>query len=85
MYDLEPSSAIPFPPDLAGLCQEIVRDVPWSGVFTDEQSNHFGALAWSSDYSECLKAAKLTVVPDTGIVNFYNRKDTLMGHVDRAE
>jgi hypothetical protein len=23
--------------------------------------------------------------PDTGIVNFYQMKDTLMGHVDRAE
>lgn len=23
--------------------------------------------------------------PDTGIVNFYQTKDTLMGHVDRSE
>jgi hypothetical protein len=29
--------------------------------------------------------ALLTIVPDSGIVNFYNLKDTLMGHVDRAE
>lgn len=24
-------------------------------------------------------------LPDTGIVNFYGMKDTLMGHVDRSE
>lgn len=28
---------------------------------------------------------ELKTVPDTGIVNFYQMKDSLMAHVDRSE
>ncbi|CAD6576720.1 MAG: hypothetical protein TREMPRED_001751 [Tremellales sp. Tagirdzhanova-0007] len=77
-YDLTPGTSNPFPEDLAELCWNIVRSVPWMKVFQshgdDEAGNRTDWKSWTEDYK-----------PDTGIVNFYQLNDTLMGHVDRAE
>lgn len=82
-YDFTTSDPIPFPSRLAKMCQHIVRGIPWERIFgsEDEESvSQFTTLKpnnwqdWQRDYA-----------PDTGIVNFYHMKDTLMGHVDRSE
>jgi alkylated DNA repair protein alkB family protein 1 len=49
-----------------------------------------GVERWAEDYGECHleqggNNTHRGIVPDTGIVNYYQMKDTLMGHVDRAE
>ncbi|RXK40273.1 alkylated DNA repair protein AlkB [Tremella mesenterica] len=71
-YDFTNPEPIPFPTPLAQLCTNIVKSIPWSEVYKD--SKDISWKSWKEDY-----------VPDTGIVNFYQLKDTLMGHVDRAE
>jgi alkylated DNA repair protein alkB family protein 1 len=50
---------------------------------------------WGEDYCELSEvvyddnrltpAFSIVLGPDTGIVNFYQTRDTLMGHVDRSE
>ncbi|KAL5490381.1 hypothetical protein ACEPAI_5214 [Sanghuangporus weigelae] len=69
---------------IRSICKEIVRIVDWNAVFDtpmhDYDMHHEVVVAspewsgWDSSYE-----------PDAGIVNFYQYKDTLMGHVDRAE
>ncbi|KAL7424786.1 hypothetical protein Q5752_000470 [Cryptotrichosporon argae] len=67
-YDLSLPTP-PFPPELAILCKEAVRAVPWEQVLSDSTG-----AQWVDDYE-----------PETGIVNFYQLGDTLMAHVDRSE
>ncbi|KAJ9115967.1 hypothetical protein QFC22_005110 [Naganishia vaughanmartiniae] len=86
-YDFTSANPIPFPSPLARTCQQIVRGIPWPIVFgspssttgtdtcsklTSIKPDHW--QDWIEDYK-----------PDTGIVNFYHLKDTLMGHVDRSD
>ncbi|WWC58473.1 alkylated DNA repair protein AlkB [Kwoniella dejecticola CBS 10117] len=74
-YDFSSDKPIPFPPDLADICKQVVRSVRWSEIFLKEpDSRSCGWESWAEDYE-----------PDTGIVNFYQIGDTLMGHVDRSE
>ncbi|WVW82433.1 alkylated DNA repair protein AlkB [Kwoniella bestiolae CBS 10118] len=74
-YDFSRDEPIPFPPRLAELCHQVVSSVPWHRVFAPgDESYSCGWENWVKDYA-----------PDTGIVNFYQVKDTLMGHVDRSE
>ncbi|BEI80096.1 hypothetical protein CcaverHIS002_0106250 [Cutaneotrichosporon cavernicola] len=74
-YDFSTDTPIPFPPDLAKQCREVVNIVPWDQVYAGtEAENTPNFAAWSEDYE-----------PDTGIVNFYQLNDTLMAHVDRSE
>ena len=71
-YDFTVDNPIPFPADLKSSCQKVVKDIPWPQVFDGPAPDNY--LSWADDYE-----------PDTGIVNFYQLNDTLMGHVDRAE
>ncbi|KAJ9093242.1 hypothetical protein QFC19_008448 [Naganishia cerealis] len=86
-YDFTSPDPIPFPSLLARTCQQIIRGIPWSDVFgapspsnATEKCSRFTTIKpdhwqdWTKDYK-----------PDTGIVNFYHLKDTLMGHVDRSD
>ncbi|KAI5449228.1 hypothetical protein NCC49_005207 [Naganishia albida] len=79
-YDFTTSTPIPFPSKLAQTCQSLIRGIPWHRVFGDDLASRFTTIRpphwrdWTEDYR-----------PDTGIVNFYGGKDTLMGHVDRSE
>ncbi|KAL5533065.1 hypothetical protein ACEPAF_4841 [Sanghuangporus sanghuang] len=69
---------------IRSVCKEIVSIVDWNALFDtqmhDSDMHHEVVAAspqwagWDSSYE-----------PDAGIVNFYQYKDTLMGHVDRAE
>ncbi|WVQ82652.1 alkylated DNA repair protein AlkB [Cryptococcus sp. DSM 104549] len=76
-YDFTPETPIPFPRPLADLCSAAVASVPWHEVFEGDSPETRASTGWESwpDNYE----------PDTGIVNFYQMNDTLMGHVDRAE
>ncbi|KLO18553.1 hypothetical protein SCHPADRAFT_844808 [Schizopora paradoxa] len=62
------------------LCTDIVRALPWSTIFKRPEggngplADHVDWMSWENEYE-----------PDAGIVNFYQLKDTLMGHVDRSE
>ncbi|KAJ9091867.1 hypothetical protein QFC21_007065 [Naganishia friedmannii] len=84
-YDFTSSHPIPFPSHLARTCQQIIRGIPWRDIYgpvtadTDKCSKFTTIIPdhwqdWRQDYK-----------PDTGIVNFYHYKDTLMGHVDRSD
>ncbi|KAI0048536.1 hypothetical protein FA95DRAFT_1490649 [Auriscalpium vulgare] len=65
---------------LREVCRDAVRSVPWGEVFREgETQSGWGKAGpdwgtWEESYE-----------PDAGIVNFYQAKDTLMGHVDRSE
>jgi alkylated DNA repair protein alkB family protein 1 len=86
-YDFTSVHPIPFPSLLARSCQQIVRGIPWPDVF--------GSTSATTGVDKCSKFTtikpdhwqdwKEDYKPDTGIVNFYHLKDTLMGHVDRSE
>ena len=73
-YDFTPETPIEFPQPLANTCCSIVRSIPWAEVFAADPHAPDDWSKWPHDYR-----------PDTGIVNFYQLNDTLMGHVDRAE
>ncbi|KAI5834113.1 hypothetical protein K523DRAFT_263862 [Schizophyllum commune Tattone D] len=60
------------------LCKEAVHSVDWSEVFDGREGD------WGEEKDEW-KTWRETYEPDAGIVNFYQTKDTLMGHVDRSE
>ena len=94
-YDLTPGTATPFPKDLAELCSDVVRNIPWVKVYESQGDKEAGDRtdwrSWTEDYGLFWLYLSLASVdwspsePDTGIVNFYQLNDTLMGHVDRAE
>jgi len=87
-YDFTPDVPIPFPSGLAQICTEVVRLIPWRNVFGARTEVDYSS--WADDYGELGITphdldSSLSAAPDTGIVNFYQLNDTLMGHVDRAE
>ncbi|KZV70655.1 hypothetical protein PENSPDRAFT_651390 [Peniophora sp. CONT] len=61
------------------LCKDAVGSIPWDAVYPDTSTEGWdnGEPDWDT-WDE-------TYEPDAGIVNFYQEKDTLMGHVDRSE
>ncbi|KAG9123859.1 hypothetical protein FRC07_013721 [Ceratobasidium sp. 392] len=77
-YDFERAEA-PFPDDIRDICVDAVRSIDWKDVWegTAEGSN------W--DDGEDWNVWEHTYKPEAGIINFYQPKDTLMGHVDRSE
>ncbi|KAA1471301.1 hypothetical protein DENSPDRAFT_837262 [Dentipellis sp. KUC8613] len=61
------------------VCKEAVHNVDWTDVYSADNGEGWGDggpdwETWTESYE-----------PDAGIVNFYQTKDTLMGHVDRSE
>ncbi|KAK2466967.1 hypothetical protein APHAL10511_001225 [Amanita phalloides] len=60
------------------LCRDVVEFVDWDQVFHGSESK------WGIAGPEW-KIWNETYEPDAGIVNFYQTRDTLMGHVDRSE
>ena len=72
-----------------------VDDVCGDGYEDGGRIRPDGYENWGEDYCESSDIIqvvnRLTVAllilpgPDTGIVNFYQTRDTLMGHVDRSE
>ncbi|KAJ7582799.1 hypothetical protein C8J56DRAFT_1005720 [Mycena floridula] len=65
-------------PHLRDICQSAVAAVDWEQVFDSDESD------WGESGPDW-KTWSETYEPDAGIVNFYQTKDTLMGHVDRSE
>ncbi|KAF8078005.1 hypothetical protein FPV67DRAFT_1615190 [Lyophyllum atratum] len=63
-------------PLVRDLCRDAVAFVDWKQIYTDTNwgEDQLGWTTWNETYE-----------PDAGIVNFYQTKDTLMGHVDRSE
>ncbi|TFL07045.1 hypothetical protein BDV98DRAFT_519575 [Pterulicium gracile] len=64
----------PINQELESLCRNAVRTVNWETVFSPLEQEFTEWRDWDESY-----------VPDAGIVNFYQTKDTLMAHVDRSE
>ncbi|GAA6034827.1 hypothetical protein JCM8097_009318 [Rhodosporidiobolus ruineniae] len=76
LYEFE-RGHVPLPPLILRCCRDIVRATPWDQVFDGREATSGEAeewRKWSEDYE-----------PDAGIVNFYQIKDSLTGHVDQAE
>ncbi|WOO85238.1 Alpha-ketoglutarate-dependent dioxygenase abh1 [Vanrija pseudolonga] len=74
-YDFTARGNIAFPQDLEDVCRRIVSDTPWGEVYANVQEDAVPKFStWPEDYK-----------PDTGIVNYYQKNDTLMAHVDRSE
>ncbi|KAF9218329.1 hypothetical protein BS17DRAFT_804842 [Gyrodon lividus] len=67
-------------PRVRDLCKSAVSSVPWEQVFGDDDGGDLER--WDDDDWRMWQD---TYEPDAGIVNFYQTKDTLMGHVDRSE
>ncbi|TRM57550.1 hypothetical protein BD626DRAFT_411772 [Schizophyllum amplum] len=65
-------------PRVRTLCRDAVHSVDWSEVFDGCEGD------WGEEGADW-KTWSDTYEPDAGIVNFYQTKDTLMGHVDRSE
>ena len=62
-YDFATDTPIPFPSDLAALCQRVVGDMPWGDVFSE------GLPDWSTsdDYGEFIRGCnQLKVATDNG-------------------
>ncbi|EJD05912.1 uncharacterized protein FOMMEDRAFT_145266 [Fomitiporia mediterranea MF3/22] len=66
------------------ICKEVVRSIDWTNVFVGASSSSEEQSRWSETGPDW-ESWDMTYEPDAGIVNFYQYKDTLMGHVDRAE
>ncbi|KAI0261000.1 2OG-Fe(II) oxygenase superfamily-domain-containing protein [Gloeopeniophorella convolvens] len=64
----------------AAVCADAVRSVDWARVFAAAPPLE----GWGESGPDWAAWAE-TYEPDAGIVNFYQTKDTLMGHVDRSE
>lgn len=62
----------PFPPDVSDLTKAVVTAVENIG-YTDEEQD------WKNTY----KGADFNA--EAGVINYYQFRDTLMGHVDRSE
>ncbi|KAI5124529.1 hypothetical protein M0805_003053 [Coniferiporia weirii] len=67
------------------ICRDVVRSVDWSGVFGDDGASAPEARAGWGEAGPDWDGWESSYEPDAGIVNFYQYKDTLMGHVDRSE
>ncbi|KAI0306804.1 hypothetical protein B0F90DRAFT_1622907 [Multifurca ochricompacta] len=80
-YDFA-SEVQPIGEPFRNVCTEVVRSICWYDVFgragagplDDWGEGNANWQAWNETYE-----------PDAGIVNFYQTKDTLMGHVDHSE
>ncbi|KAG8729827.1 hypothetical protein FRC12_020681 [Ceratobasidium sp. 428] len=77
-YDFE-REKVPFPDDIRDICVDAVRSIQWKDVWEGEAEG----MNW--DDGEDWNVWEHTYEPDAGIINFYQPKDTLMGHVDRSE
>ncbi|KAK0197173.1 hypothetical protein F5146DRAFT_1099468 [Armillaria mellea] len=64
---------------LSNVCKEAVRVVDWDEIYSASDE-----LEWGDEYLSW-KSWNESYEPDAGIVNLYQTKDTLMGHVDRSE
>ncbi|KAG8893582.1 hypothetical protein FRC01_013496, partial [Tulasnella sp. 417] len=82
-YDLSKELA-PFPEDVKAICTRVVKEVPWDDVWTSEGPEQVPQEEWGTE-GQGWNSWPETYEPDAGIVNFYQCKDTLMGHVDRSE
>jgi len=86
-YDFDTRTPIPFPEDLGEMSTNLIKRIPWDRVFGD--TSEVGWQTWKDDYrtSPSLPIGRrlIRTGPDSGIVNFYQMRDTLMGHADRAE
>ncbi|KAG8898913.1 hypothetical protein FRC01_010724 [Tulasnella sp. 417] len=82
-YDLSKELA-PFPEDVKDICTRVVKEVPWKDVWTSEGPEDIPQEEWGME-GPGWNSWPETYEPDAGIVNFYQSKDTLMGHVDRSE
>ncbi|KAF8628479.1 hypothetical protein AX15_003990 [Amanita polypyramis BW_CC] len=63
---------------IGDLCRGAVELIDWHRVFQDLECE------WGEERPSW-KTWDETYEPDAGIVNFYQERDTLMGHVDRSE
>ncbi|TDL27432.1 hypothetical protein BD410DRAFT_782516 [Rickenella mellea] len=67
------------------ICKRIVRQINWADVFASHDTKpHQDESDWGPGGPEW-ESWDATYEPDAGIVNYYQLKDTLMGHVDRSE
>ncbi|KAF8894517.1 hypothetical protein BD779DRAFT_1797519 [Infundibulicybe gibba] len=64
--------------EIRDICKKAVNKIDWELIYGNSDT------VWSNGMPEW-KAWDETYEPDAGIVNFYQNKDTLMGHVDRSE
>ncbi|KAF8260437.1 hypothetical protein EI94DRAFT_1773707 [Lactarius quietus] len=63
------------------VCIEVVRSIRWQEVFGGTSTELLDGWDRASDWQTWPE----TYEPDAGIVNFYQIKDSLMGHVDHSE
>ncbi|KAF8709381.1 2OG-Fe(II) oxygenase superfamily, partial [Rhizoctonia solani] len=77
-YDFE-RDRVPFPDDIRGVCVDAVQRVDWAGVWEGVADG----MEWKDGMDWDIW--ERTYEPDAGIINFYQPRDTLMGHVDRSE
>ncbi|CUA70280.1 Alpha-ketoglutarate-dependent dioxygenase alkB [Rhizoctonia solani] len=77
-YDFE-REKVPFPQDIKSVCVDAVKRVEWKDVWADAADG----MEWKDGVDWDLW--ERTYEPDAGIINFYQPRDTLMGHVDRSE
>ena len=68
-------------------CSDMIKRIPWQQVYgATSADSKIGWESWKDDYRESSHLMMADMIgPDSGIVNFYQLKDTLMGHADRAE
>ncbi|CAE7224214.1 unnamed protein product, partial [Rhizoctonia solani] len=77
-YDFE-REKVPFPQDIKQICVDAVQRVEWKDVWKGVADG----MEWKDGVDWDLW--ERTYEPDAGIINFYQPRDTLMGHVDRSE
>ncbi|KZT33028.1 hypothetical protein SISSUDRAFT_993502 [Sistotremastrum suecicum HHB10207 ss-3] len=78
-YDLR-KTLIPIPERIQSTCKNVVQSINWHAVWWNKDQ----ISGWDNETPDW-QDWKRTYQPDAGIVNFYQPKDTLMGHVDRSE
>jgi alkylated DNA repair protein alkB family protein 1 len=67
-----PDKKYAFPQDIAELTKAVVKAIEGIGYASEETS-------WKNEYNGA------DFVAEAGLLNYYQYKDTLMGHVDRSE
>ncbi|KAF8507322.1 hypothetical protein BU17DRAFT_78130 [Hysterangium stoloniferum] len=68
-----------YPQYVRRICKDVVRSIEWRQLWEGTPAEEWG------DYAPDWESWPETYEPDAGIVNFYQPKDTLCGHVDRSE
>jgi len=68
-------------------CSDMIKRIPWQQVYGATSADiKIGWESWKDDYRKSSHQVMANIIgPDSGIVNLYQLKDTLMGHADRAE